>query len=63
MVATLYLKMRFLGDLPLIHQGKAKIWIPGPTPDLVNQNLCGGREGWVALKNLTLEISPDDIHI
>lgn len=32
MVTILYLKVRFPGDVPQVHQGKAKMHIPGSYP-------------------------------
>lgn len=48
----LLLKMGSWGGLPQNHQGKAEVQIPGSCLHLMSQNLSGGREGCVELRNL-----------
>lgn len=54
MVTILYLKVRFLGDVPQVHQGKAKMHIPRsyPTPDESESQWWEGEVGGTQESNI-----------
>lgn len=54
MITTLFLKTGFLGDLPQILQGKAKMQIPGsyPIPDESESQWWEGKMGGTQESNI-----------